>query len=1618
MKNRLWKRIGSLAMALVLVVGLITVTDTPTADASAKLQVAFSETFETGSTLNARSESDKAKVDASNETDTDGNHYMKANVKGNAGFLIGTMQIIPGQTYTFSYRIKLTGITQAEGKNPGAYVRVYYQEFYRMDGKEGGYTSEYKNDLGKTEVSNDWEQVSFTYTPKAGVNYVQFLIDNAHNGTVEFYLDDIALEYRPDEKNQVVNGSFDSRDGWYKKNSEDKFENVGEVGSEPVMEPKYEMNENFNNNTSSISYEIFKNANVSIEDGMVKVSGDTGGIDFKNIPVVAGKTYTISYKLKLAKEKLQTNAYVRTFKDGGTVDDNYLDGKLAFTSPQNEWFLATTTVTIPSDHNKMHFTIYNNNSTKDAVFYIDDLQIYSVEQKVEKITTVAYDSNGFEDTPIPAPSNCDWGGVTATEGVGVDGSKAIEITPNDDSAEYPTYCRLQAHYATDLLKLNEEYTVKFKLRGDSNVQWRVYYDEKWGSSNWDVFKSLFATEEWKEYSFKMTPTSNTEAWAQIGFQAKKSTGKLYIDDFQIVQEEEVLATTFTEGIGNCSSAGNALAMENMSEVFYPVTVKKGKEYFYSYTAKAEEGTDCTVTPKAGNNSIPDAQVLTSEAETITGTFIATSDANYLSLAKAGNGKIVIDDVVLYEKLPSNPTNHTTIQGGGYNMPKYAVNLISNGNLEDGDTGYQIAENTGKFAEGMMIIGDGKNTIDNSHGYLPSMNVEAGKTYTVSYYVWITEAENLKFDMFEQSSKTASGPSESKDWCDFGFPKWPWKLDGETVNTSLTENTYGWRKVEITWTAKETGSFRFGLKIYEGKGTVYIDDVAMWDNDIQTPAFEEITADFTCFNYWDGLENMMHFAPMNDGNVYQNPNKNTKFTGNVYIDDIAYEATYQWSNTTILLDFKDTTNLGKRLSKTEANKICIKAGTELVANGETGLKITNESTIWLQNVQGEWLAWTEEYKYTEDEKEKDKDANVQYQDMGAGVNSYTFTNNPDPTYQGVLVATGTTNVKLSGNDLSKDYLKTTEYLGDYSVMSTRNHVLFDYKVALYKRGNAHLDGELKVTEAVLDSRDLVAVKKAVTGLTGEHVLSRTKAADVDADGTVDENDAVIMRRVMANNIDIMTTTKGESALGQGVMPILGYDGPDNDNAARVKLGGEEDMITTEIYDMIAELGINTVIINADYCDSLDDWLQVSKPTLEYAQKRGMKAYLSDGTIINRSTNEAENFVGKVDANVMAQRSALYDGFGSFAGYFLFDEPLLYAAKDWVANDKKLQNRPTIDVYTKPLSALSQFANISGYMNFYPAKSSALSKTKDNSIASISGVDYDGYKDYIGKASELGVDTLPYDMYLRPNGKGEYDFLYSLKTTNFYENLAWMRKIANNEKKPFQTFVQVGTDFDGDYNTKTKQSNLTTKQEMFLEASAALAMGSKGINYYSLIAPTYFVDDETGTKVVDNYRAGLINVYGEFNVGEGNEVEEKNPDYNYYAAAKKINTFVAEVDHILMSSDSKGVVTNNETIKKFDEKDKELVIDANEAGVLNGVSVEYVTNNDKNNRYTLVGWFDYLGKDAYMIVNTSTKDTANITLTMDQSVSYDSYSMSGEKVTATDTTMTYTVPAGECVLVVTK
>ncbi len=553
--------------------------------------------------------------------------------------------------------------------------------------------------------------------------------------------------------------------------------------------------------------------------------------------------------------------------------------------------------------------------------------------------------------------------------------------------------------------------------------------------------------------------------------------------------------------------------------------------------------------------------------------------------------------------------------------------------------------------------------------------------------------------------------------------------------------------------------------------------------------------------------------------------------------------------------------------------------------------------------------------------------------------------------------------------------------------TKTDVLCLERVMVYILGDVTVDSKI-------DSRDLVALKKIVTNDANKTTsVAGTEASDMNTGSGVNAEDKrLLCQKILLGDeksstaYKVLNKTKSDAPTN-ATRPIIGYDGPDYD-AKRGAAGYQSDMYTDEVFDMIQDLGFNMFVANR--VDVGSNYLTAQK-ILQKAEDYDLQVYLQDAYLYPKDGETQKDTSIYINTPEELEVNAeKYLTYSSFAGYYMYDEPYQDEAPTLFGQD----SRWTLEDLRGPLTLLTDYANLSGYVNLFPVNSSTLAWEIDSSNL-LSNISETAYKGYLEKALEVGADYLSYDFYLRNND-------YEVDNDGFYENIRYARDVANANDASFYSFIQVGTGFlrDDDANAgKTDQSDLTTVQEMYLEANAPLAMGAKGLNYYSLIQPIEYATSKNGEY--DLYRSGLINIAGEPNHGENG-----NANYDYYAAAKKINNYVATIDEVLMTSIQKATIATNSTTKTA------------VGGVGSYGSIASVTGTD-----ALVGCFDYCGKEAFMVVNTTCDDggigsTQNITLNFTEGKMFTYTGMdcvTNMQKTAVDS-FTLTVPAGESVLVV--
>ena len=1163
----------------------------------------------------------------------------------------------------------------------------------------------------------------------------------------------------------------------------------------------------------------------------------------------------------------------------------------------------------------------NGSFDKDGTYDATGWENIGVSEEVAVIKTHELVENGDFEAGNSSSGNNGWEtqtGNRATLSVVDDsGNKALQVVASASNAQADFYVG-----KAGFLEIGRTYTVSFDIKRTSGTDGLTLYTvnviDSWETHGWKALSN-----NWTTITMQITPQMD-QAWAQIGFQLESACTVL-VDNFSISYTDVDTTTTVTNVVQNGDFETGSTSFANGG--WYtnsPVSLQVADE------VGNENNKVLELTSTGGG--IAYFQVFTPTYEVD-----KTYTVSYRMRTTGGN----IGFTNYSELIVSGWNSHgwkqakTTWQTVSYEITATQSKSWANIGIQfDGATG----ENKLYIDDFSVTTSETKTNFKNTDGLLledgdyalfmsekeSAMNTVTGAKLTVG--------TTYDYSFYVKTKETSS--DFALNFCADSMEK--------TVLSGACEDSDTWRLVTGKFTVSEGGVEKIGFK-RSGTGDVFIDDIVISVSKEVVSETEDIT-----LTYGEGSN--FHYEQEYRLYIQSTGTEREDLTGTLQINGREVSMKYEHHNGSVVLLFNG------KLSETDVNTVVIPAGTTLYKENVAVYNVANTFTIYTQKVADkQWMTWLSEYDY--------QGGNVLYYDMGTAGTKYVFNNEANITYQGVMIVTGKANFMLGGTVDSESKVTSREVtdLGDYNVSRTIKGEKYDYTVALYKRGDAD-----KTQDGVLTAKDLIASKLAAQAEADSFGYARYKAADSNTDGVVNEEDAEFLRYILANDYDIMTTTsKGYSTLGQGVMPIVGYGGPDDhatstnpDLTKRSTLGYQDDFLTDSIFSLVEDMGFN---VFANQVNEVGNDYETSTKMLKLAEKHNLGVYVYNAYISNQSYVEEQ----------LPIQTAKYDSFSSFHGYYVADEP--------TTND--------INKYTTSLTKMKDYVHLASYFNLLP----------------ISDSDFllGGYESYMNKAAATDAEALVYDLYLR--GQNKTLLGQTIRTSDFYKNLDVARTASSNNNKPFYAFVQTGTQFEStDSNSVVAQDKMVTVQEMYLEANAALAMGAKGINYYTLIQGTEDVSHNAG----DLYSSGLITLEGKANHGNGGSAGDGN-DYNYYDAAKKINKFIASVDEVLMNATSTGVISDSSTVK------------SNVSCELSGYgAVQSITGSNY-----MVGCFDYYGKDAYLIVNITPDEgsrgtSRNITLNFDGTYSYTATDMTTTKKTISGNSASFSVGAGEAVLVVVE
>ena len=409
-------------------------------------------------------------------------------------------------------------------------------------------------------------------------------------------------------------------------------------------------------------------------------------------------------------------------------------------------------------------------------------------------------------------------------------------------------------------------------------------------------------------------------------------------------------------------------------------------------------------------------------------------------------------------------------------------------------------------------------------------------------------------------------------------------------------------------------------------------------------------------------------------------------------------------------------------------------------------------------------------------------------------------------------------------------------------------------------------------------------------------------------------------------------------GKDVMPVGTYSGPST--GAIVNAFVIESMVNDESFMLYKDLGINMFNASLNAAEAGDNVVKM----LELCEKYKMGFFVKDSNFLNDSN------VTQITEEEISEHMRKYLKYASYCGIVARDEPDMTQIDDYAVFNENYRKLSFSDMYDLYYNALPIYAG------------SAMFGTET-------------YEEYVRYYIEkLKLDYFSYDFY-------PFGAKHRLRT-DYFENLSVVKNLCDEYHLPFWSFIQCGASFEGHVS-----ECVPNEGEFIWNVNTCLAYGTKGMQYFTLTQPSFFLDtsDELGAT-----REGIFGYYNNKN------------EWYYYA--RKINKQIAAVDEVLMNASNQGVIfhggspspvsTGKEVINAFRQ-------------------LKSVAGND-----SLIGCFDYYGGTAFYVVNNSFENRdAKVQLYFDGEYGFDVIQRA-TKATVVGNSLELRLDAGEGALVVIK
>lgn len=433
-------------------------------------------------------------------------------------------------------------------------------------------------------------------------------------------------------------------------------------------------------------------------------------------------------------------------------------------------------------------------------------------------------------------------------------------------------------------------------------------------------------------------------------------------------------------------------------------------------------------------------------------------------------------------------------------------------------------------------------------------------------------------------------------------------------------------------------------------------------------------------------------------------------------------------------------------------------------------------------------------------------------------------------------------------------------------------------------------------------------------------------------------------------------------GPDVMPIGGFHGPYKSGGS---LNGNDlpNMLDEKYVAALSEAGINVIV----YMGTRQEWASKDiEEVLKLGDKYGMGFYLNLLYLeqIIGSRNPAP--IGNINKQELYNRivNACYGfKYESMLGFQLIDE--LFPTNQ-LKNAIKVAD--TIREFGLPIDL---YSNAHGYF-------------AGNSFNwfGLSNYTYDEYVEEF-KEMQLKVFSNTLYPYETANGPSDDDTRSTLQ--ELFSALRNARETAYNNGMAFWRMMAAGHQWAGMVESLPYAPS---EGEFMFDANASLLFGAKGLQFYTCMQ--YPGEGTLPDGSYDSHRNGLIGVNG-----------SKTQWWHYL---KKLTNQIFAADHILMNSASMGFIPYGEEAEALCKGIQGSSVLLEEFRQLDSISGDSC----------FVGCFDYKGGSAYMAMNASRNNRAEVTLSFDGNYGYDVIQR-GVQTSVVGTTMSLMLQPGEAVVI---